>query len=501
MQNTDKARAVLIAFVGIALSLWLGAAIVTDQVLTLIKVGAVGLILVAALSGHRIWLLMVLLGSMDVNLARGFGTAEIGRAMFVGFGLAMFLMRRLRFQVRFGELEAWILVIIICIAQVYMRNPVGLNILGGGSVGGKPYIFMALTIFSSIMLSTLLVPARELKWAMALSIIGRFLSGPLSLARGGASIVDTETGQMEGRVGPFRDLGHTIARWFVAYKSPLGSIFNPGWVLVMLISVGLSALSGYRNAIAGVGLIYAIAICYHSGLRGLVGSMFVGGIALVCLALFNMAVPLPMHVQRALSPLPGSWDEKVTKSAEDSTDWRWEMWMEALTTDRWIESKLLGDGLGMTRRELERNKDLDAANFQAYSGTGLTNQQVNMLVTGSYHSGPVHTIRTVGYLGLLVLLLAQIRVAVYAHRQIMRCRGTEWGPFSLYVGIPMISAPIFFVFVFGEYHTSVAMLVTSAAYIRLMERNIPLPAYVPRKRRAHVPLAIRNQGREQRVSG
>lgn len=127
---------------------------------------------------------------------------------------------------------------------------------------------------------------------------------------------------------------------------------------------------------------------------------------------------------------------------------------------------------------------------------GLLIQQENMLINGSYHSGPVHSVRAVGYVGLIILVLAMIRVAVHASRQIQRCRGTEWHAVTLLFGIPIIVLPIFFCFVFGEYHTGVASTMMGFAMIRLFERNIPLPAWQPRK--SYIPgfinLATRNHG-------
>jgi hypothetical protein len=168
------------------------------------------------------------------------------------------------------------------------------------------------------------------------------------------------------------------------------------------------------------------------------------------------------------------------------------MWKEALFTDKWISNKLLGDGIGVSAEQLQRQVNLRSGG--GVTAGGLSEQQVTMLELGSFHSGPVHSIRMVGYVGLGILLLAMIRLAVHAHRQIMRCKGTEWAPVALFFCIPCITHPFFFTFVFGEYQTAVASTMVGMAMVRLMERNLPLPAYVPRNiRHAHVPLALRNR--------
>jgi energy-coupling factor transporter ATP-binding protein EcfA2 len=130
------------------------------------------------------------------------------------------------------------------------------------------------------------------------------------------------------------------------------------------------------------------------------------------------------------------------------------------------------------------------------TGSALSKQQEKMMLLGAYHSGPLHSIRMTGYVGLLILLLAMIRLAVHAHRQIMRCKGTEWAPVALFFGIPLIAQPFFFTFVFGEYDKGVAATLMGMAMVRLIERNVPLPAYVTRGRRMHVPLALQSRAAE-----
>ncbi|MEX1048183.1 MAG: hypothetical protein WED15_01550, partial [Akkermansiaceae bacterium] len=170
-----------------------------------------------------------------------------------------------------------------------------------------------------------------------------------------------------------------------------------------------------------------------------------------------------------------------------STEWRVEMWKEALFTDYWIQNKVLGDGLGFTARELQMLQAMEEGGRGLDSmGSGMSQQQESMMLTGGYHSGPVQTVRTVGYAGLLVLLLTMIRVAVHAHRQILRCRGTEWYPLALFFGIPIIALPPFFVLIFGEFGKDVAATFIAYGMIRLLEKNLPLPAYVVARRTPYI---------------
>ncbi len=497
MLASRSIQGIIVLIFAMFVAIWLGVALVTNQFETILQIGGAGLLIASALLGRRIWLLFILMTSANVVLYRWFGTTEIGQFMFMGFSLILFMMRKLYFRATFTELHFWALMVILCIVQVYMRHPIGLNIFGSGNVGGRPYVVIGLCIVSSGILSFLLVPPKELKWAVWAAVAGGFIGIPLQMARYGSfTSSDIEDAS---RVPSASTAASVLIRWLNAYISPLRACFHPFWVFVLLLSVGFAASSGYRNAVANIGFMIIVGILYRSGFTAFLGSMVVGGFALAFLALINLNFPLPANLQRALAPLPGTWEEKYRKQGTESTEWRIEMWKEALFTDRWIQNKLLGDGIGISAAQLEQNMNLDAAQV-GMMGSGLSRQQENMLIVGSYHSGPVHSVRMVGYVGLIILLVAMIRLAVHAHRQIMRCRGTEWHGVALFFGIPQITHPFFFTFVFGEYHTGVAQLLLGMAIIVLIERNLPLPAYQLRRRRDHVPLSLQNRMREPQNS-
>lgn len=473
MLNARSIQGIFILSLGLFVAIWLGLSIATNQSETLIQVSGVVLLITAIFLGRRIWLLLIFFSALNVVLIRGIGTTDIGQAIFIGFSLILFLMRKLKMQVQFGELEFWALLIIASIVQAYMRNPVGLNIFGGGSVGGRPYIVMILSISSAAVLSTLLVEAKELKWAMFLTLLGGFLGIPGSILRYG----DVTEGQVGySRIPALNVTATLLARWLTSRISPLRACLHPLWGLVLLISIALAAGSGYRNSVASVGFIYVLGIAYRGGLVASLGAAVGGGFFLILLALINLNFPLPGNIQRALSPLPGTWEQRYRNAAEDSTEWRVEMWKEALTSERWIRNKVWGDGIGITAATYEGNQMVDARSG-GKTASGLLVQQETMMILGSYHSGPVHTIRSAGYVGLAILLLAMIRVAVHAHRQIMRCRGTEWYGLALFFGIPLISQPFYFTLIFGEFQTGVAGVMIGIAMIRLLEKNLPLPAW------------------------
>ena len=97
-------------------------------------------------------------------------------------------------------------------------------------------------------------------------------------------------------------------------------------------------------------------------------------------------------------------------------------------------------------------------------------------------------IRTIGYVGLILFIIAQFRLVFHAHRQIIRCKDTPWLSLSLFIGIPIIWAPVFFIFIFGDFKLGMAGLLLNIGMVRLLENNLPLPSYTALHRSQYIPL-------------
>jgi hypothetical protein len=392
------------------------------------------------------------------------------------------------------------------VLQVYVRNPVGISVFSSSTVGGKPYLFFAITAIVATSLCFLRVPEKEIRMIfyvsiigglmnMAVSVIGKFV--PIVAYYTGGSYVRTDVVDYtnmnvivdEGaatRNGSLVTVGKNLSLWISSYKSPLRDCFNPFWGGLIIFSLVAVMLGGYRNGIVSLSLTYLVSIAYRSGLSGILLSS-IGGATIICLLAFvNLISPLPPNMQRSLSFLPGTWQERYKADASGSTEWRVEIWKEALFSERWIQNKIMGDGLGFSAAELAAQLNANAGMRRGVSGFDAHREAI--LANGDYHSGPVSMVRTIGYVGLILFLIAQIRVAVHAHREIMRCKNTSWYPIALFVGIPIIWAPIFFLFVFGDFKADMLSLLMNIGMVRLLQNNLPLPRYVAVKRGNYVPL-------------
>lgn len=493
--DSNKIKLIIVAIVATFAALYLGIAAATAQFEALAWIGGgVGLTVCIAM-GRRVWLLLPLVTSLGLvlPLPGNFPSVFLTQGVVVGFSVLLFLIRRLPLQFRFTELEFWCLLFLLCVAQAYLRHPVGLNIFGTSNVGGKPYALLGVLVITAALLASLKVEPNELKWWVHLTMIGSWANFGLGVtakfvpsigyflgATFGASGGDDDPFSREladpraaGRAMYLRAITSSLANWIASRISPLKALFHPLWAPLVLFSIGGAAYSGYRSHMAMVGLTYLVGVCYRGGIRQAVLSLVVGVLGIVILAFTNLIVPLPPNVQRALTFLPGTWEQRYKDDAKGSTEWRTELWMEALRSDRYIHNKFLGDGLGMSMDQLHQ-----MAAIAENRGTGITGfdpHRESILISGDYHSGPVQTIRVCGYVGLVVLLIGMFRVTVHAHRQIERCRNTEWFPVALFIGNVYIWLPLGWIFIFGSFSGGADALLMGTALVRMLEKHLPLP--------------------------
>lgn len=495
MFNSRSIQGILVLSVALFLAVWLGLSIVTNQMETLLQFVGATVLIGCLFLGRRIWLLIPLLGSMELSL-RIPGqptTLLLAQLLVLCFSILLLLMRKLPFRLYVTELELWLLILTTVILQAYLRNPVGLNIMGGDSVGGRPYAIFAISILVALILCGIKVPEADLKTIMRWSIVGGMINMGVSILGifipsvgfwTGASYMDTGETDLENagtaidttqatRIDALPTATRNVALWVSSFISPLKACFRPLWAPLVIFTILGAAFSGYRSSVITVGSIYLIGLAYRGGVTSLIMAAFGGIAAIVLLAVVNLIHPLPPNVQRAFSILPGTWDDRYVRDASGSTDWRVEIWQEALLTDRWIKNKWLGDGLGFSAHELAYQMNKQKSNETGMSGLDFHRETI--MANGDYHSTLVSGIRTAGYLGTIFLMIGTIRLAIHSHRLIRRYRYTEYYSLCLFLGIPLVAGPFWLVIgasTFGQVGSS---FILGIAMIRLLQNNLPLP--------------------------
>jgi hypothetical protein len=264
--------------------------------------------------------------------------------------------------------------------------------------------------------------------------------------------------------------GVEVGRAVVSYANIFKLIFFQNILLSACFFASLVAIlfSGFRSNLIGWLFVIALAAFIRGGVRHivpLVAAGLAGVVMIVVLQTAGLSVPLP--AQRALSFIPISWDSRASLDAKGTIDWRVEMWRLALTSDRYIKNKILGDGFGFDPTELRAHTTLAA--FRMDTSAGL---QDYYLVTGGYHSGPVSSIRFVGVVGLILFVTLLFANAKYAYSIILKSKGTPFFTLALFLGLGVIYSPLGFIFIYGSFGDDMVQAISSLGMLNLVNRSL-----------------------------
>jgi hypothetical protein len=286
------------------------------------------------------------------------------------------------------------------------------------------------------------------------------------------SLPDDPGAESSTRLEHLMAVGQGILFFLFATGRPL-ALLDIRKPVRLILSFGVALVSSY----------------IHAGSRELLRLAALTLGALMLMVIGNGTVfELPRAAQRTLSFLPGKWDESAVLEARRSTEWRLEIWREVLSSDKYIESRVWGDGFGFRKHHLERMK--------ARRESGLGNEQEDFMISGAVHSGPISTIRVAGYVGLGIYLCLMVAVAIEAWKIARLSRGTPMQPFAYLFCFPAVVEPFYFVFVFGAFDGSLPEMVYWMGMLRLLRNS--LEDYAPAK---HIELPAIAPSPSRKMSG
>lgn len=156
------------------------------------------------------------------------------------------------------------------------------------------------------------------------------------------------------------------------------------------------------------------------------------------LLMASQAEHLPLVAQRALSFLPVRVDEAVRDSARGSTEWRVEMWKNALGQ----VPKYLIKGKGFAIDPSDLYMQIQSA------ARGLTSASAGTMVAGDYHNGPLSVLIPFGLFGtagLIWLFVAGVKLLYHYHRHGNPALQT----INTFLLTAFVAKIVFFLFVFG----------------------------------------------------
>lgn len=508
--DSQKLKIILIAILTAFFALYLGMAAATAQVEAITwVVGVLGLVLLLAM-GRHLWALVPLglAFSGGISFLPGgppvwwFATLAAGGMMVVRF-----LSRSQDFFIRFNALDLAILLQVIAVGQAWVRNPAGFSMFGGDTAGGRPYVAFAVAVVAYLLMSFVRTDMKTVRTIVLLTIMISIGDALLQLASqlvpalaafvmpfySGVSFDAAERGAeidaMTERVNAGKEVGYALGFAMVSLYPPLTTV-NPLYIFRfsgMCLAVAAIMFSGFRSAFGMLLMYFLTSLWLRRQYHQMVISAILCGMALFCLLISGTTVrALPMSAQRILSVIPFvQVEDRIRSGAHESSDWRFEMWKLALTTDRYIRNKLLGDGFGVSATEMRAQMDAVMGDKRRMQGVTL---QETMLERGSFHGFHVETIRCTGVLGLILALVGMGIFLRYALVLIRHFKGHPYWGYVIFICLPYLITPFYYMLIFGSYRFGFIQFLAMAGMLKVLD-NIRVRELAEARAQAAAPAA------------
>jgi len=346
----------------------------------------------------------------------------------------------------------------VIMVTALLTGGIGIRILGGGTFGGRWYLFLLAAIGGYFALTSRQIPSNKMHVYLALfflpgilAVVSNliFLLGPKYYFFFNLFTPDFAGDQARVAEGLDENTGRLVGLYWVSLM--VGSFLlarygmrgildiRKPWRLVVILLVFFGCLfSGFRSNLILLVLIFSSMFFFEGLWRTRLMPVVVMLVIFVCVMTLPFVSSLPLSAQRTLSFLPVDIDVSARLSAQDSTEWRVEMWRLVLPE----VPKYLIKGKGYTLNPAELAMVEDA--YRRGYGTSMEMS----LFAGDYHSGPLSVIIPFGVFGVItfVWFLAACVRALWLNRR--------YGDPSLYYINTFflayfVARIIFFVFIFG----------------------------------------------------
>ena len=310
----------------------------------------------------------------------------------------------------------WPLLCLVGVALITARftGGFGVRTFGSDVYGGKKYIYLVVGALSYFALTARRIPPQRAGLYLALFFLGGLTSmiGDLfalmpSWARfifwlfppDAFSFTNFELGTT--RLGGFSSAGlmlwcFLLARFGIRGIFLSGKLWRPALLTLALVMV---FLGGFRGALFFVALVFALQFFMEGMHRTQLLPVFAFVGILAAVAIVPLASRLPFTFQRTLAILPLQLDPMARQEAQDSIDWRVNMW-KAL----WPQVPqylLLGKGLAISPEEYN---EMMGASTLATAAASFDPSQNALALSYDYHNGPLSVIIPFGIWGCIAFV-------------------------------------------------------------------------------------------------
>lgn len=448
--------------------------------------------------GTNFWILIALSITADGRLSFVPLPFSLGQICTITAGLLFgvnVVMRRIHLKIPLHWPDVIVLLNVGWLVVTFVKNPTGLFFLGSDSVGAGKYVSIGFAFVGYFILSRCRIPS---KWAYYLPVwlaiayatpyalqtvttispqLGGIISRVYSVSLPSDAQMLVSQGELGSEVRVF-GLERTALPLFLAmcaYYAPV-SLINPLYplrVLVFFLTFIFVGLSGFRSYLLAMFGYMTISTWLRGRLRDLIPL-----VTLIVIGVFALAgavqsgAPVPLTIQRALSVLPLGWDQAAIDAAEGTTTWRMDMWRDAWNDPNYFRDKVFGDGFGFTQQELI----LFANEMIGKQGLiGVSNTYEMFIIRGSFHNGPLSSIRYGGFVGLILLTTLMIYTAIYSVKVVRASTGTVYAPIAFFTAIPLVYELFAFFAIIGAYDNNMIQCFLGVGMLNLISRSLPNP--------------------------
>ena len=385
---------------------------------------------------------------------------------------------------------------IIVFLTAYVTGGIGLAVFGARSAGGKRYFYIFLGIALYFALSTIPIKRKYAGFATGVFFLSSLtgLVGYIAALGGPGFNFLVELFPIEGILDEttptapsFNSAGivrlselaavstglfcYVMARYGVRGTLDLA---RPWRLCLFFLAVVATLYSGFRSGM----ILFLIVFGIMFYMEGLFSTRLFPGLVLAAILVTAVLLPfvqkLPLPVQRTLCFLPITVDPIVRRNAEDSTDWRLDMWQEVVPTiPRYL---IRGKGYSMDPDDIFM--------LESSRKNGYTTAYAEAIVAGDYHSGPLSVIIPFGVFGaatFIWILIAALKVL----RLNYRFGDPSLQSINMFLLAYFVARIIFFIFVFGSLYSDLALFAGLVGLSVSLNHGVaqpePQPAIEPRR--------------------
>jgi hypothetical protein len=357
---------------------------------------------------------------------------------------------------------ALIFLAVVVVGTMISTGGIGARAFNSAKYGGKGYFHIGFAIIGFFALCSQKIPRKyatffagayflsgfteamsDLIYLAGPKAYGLFSIFPMGNATSLAAAEQDLALQDNIRIGGFGLAMVAVVTGMLAMFGVRGVLdFKRPWRgLVLMVAIVAGTYSGFRSMLL-LSVMALVVVFFMEGLHRTRIVFVVAGLAAVLVGLLAVyASDLPMPVQRAISFLPVDVNPMVRHDAQNSVDWRVDMWRSLLpeVPQYW----LMGKGYLVDANAL-------SLGFESLA-RGLGSRWEAAALAGDYHNGPLSLMIPLGGLGVaafLCFLAAGGRVLWlnYRHGDAELIKINRF--LLAYFGVRIV----YFIFVFGSFY-------------------------------------------------